>query len=119
MSTLQNPAHAHQPTTNEGYVNWGGGGDPSMPEPDQFITPTIGSTIKVDELYPPVYRSVFSKITEFNAMQTQVFGAVALSDENCVVSAPTGSGKVRVCEEERSDVLRAACCALRGEERIR
>ena len=97
VSALQNPAHAHHPTTNEGYVNWGGDGDPSMPDVDQFVTPPMHSTMKIDELYPPVYRSVFGKITEFNAMQTQVFGAVALSDENCVVSAPTGSGKVRAC----------------------
>ena len=60
--------------------------------------PPIGATLRIDSVYPPSYRSVFSKFEEFNAVQTQVFSAVGGGDSNVVVSAPTGSGKTAVFE---------------------
>ncbi|CAI6494293.1 AIS_HP2_G0016900.mRNA.1.CDS.1 [Saccharomyces cerevisiae] len=46
---------------------------------------------------PDSFRGVF-KFTEFNKMQSEAFSSIYESNENCIISSPTGSGKTVLFE---------------------
>ncbi|KAF7363796.1 ATP-dependent DNA helicase MER3 [Mycena sanguinolenta] len=67
---------------------------PVVPPPERGSNPRNSSGIRlrpVSEL-PDMYRAIF-KFGVFNAVQSSCFDTVSKSDENMVISAPTGSGK--------------------------
>jgi hypothetical protein len=71
---------------------------PSNHRPPQPQNPSSG-LLKVSDAYPSIYQTIFSsKFDTFNKLQTEVFQAVAQTDSNVVVAAPTGSGKTVVFE---------------------
>ncbi|KAH6918431.1 Sec63 Brl domain-containing protein [Coprinopsis sp. MPI-PUGE-AT-0042] len=53
--------------------------------------------IPVSQL-PDVYRAIFNKYGSFNAIQSVCFDDLMHTDENLVISAPTGSGKTVLFE---------------------
>ncbi|KAI8871561.1 P-loop containing nucleoside triphosphate hydrolase protein, partial [Ramicandelaber brevisporus] len=60
---------------------------------------TIGNTdglVSVNQL-PPQARSIFS-FSHFNAMQSRAFESIMSTNDNIVLSSPTGSGKSAICE---------------------
>ncbi|AJS19620.1 Hfm1p [Saccharomyces cerevisiae YJM1307] len=48
-------------------------------------------------ILPDSFRGVF-KFTEFNKMQSEAFPSIYESNENCIISSPTGSGKTVLFE---------------------
>ncbi|KAL9182447.1 hypothetical protein ACHAXT_013099 [Thalassiosira profunda] len=55
--------------------------------------------VAVDQVFsPPVSNMWKSKFAQFNHVQSEVAGALANSDDNVIVSAPTGAGKTALFE---------------------
>ncbi|KAJ6502143.1 Sec63 Brl domain-containing protein [Mycena sanguinolenta] len=72
---------------------------PVVPPPERGSNPRNSSGIRlrpVSEL-PDMYRGIF-KFGVFNAVQSSCLDTVSKSDENMVISAPTGSGKTCLFE---------------------
>ncbi|OWB59328.1 hypothetical protein B5S29_g183 [[Candida] boidinii] len=55
------------------------------------------NTLLVKTAIPYSYSSIF-KFSHFNAMQSESFDTLFNSDQNCVISSPTGSGKTVLFE---------------------
>ncbi|KAJ6490602.1 Sec63 Brl domain-containing protein [Mycena vitilis] len=82
---------------------------PPLPLFDRGANPRNSSGIRlrpVSEL-PDIYRGIF-KFGVFNAVQSSCFDTVVKSDENMVISAPTGSGKTVLFELAIIRMLRQA-----------
>ncbi|KAJ7709458.1 hypothetical protein B0H17DRAFT_1190666 [Mycena rosella] len=80
-----------------------------VPPPQRGSNPRNSSGIRlrpVSEL-PDIYRGIF-KFGVFNAVQSTCFDTVFQSDENMVISAPTGSGKTVLFELAIIRMLRQA-----------
>ncbi|TFK30070.1 P-loop containing nucleoside triphosphate hydrolase protein [Coprinopsis marcescibilis] len=54
--------------------------------------------LKPISMLPDIYRGVFNKFGSFNAVQSACFDHLVKTDQNLVVSAPTGSGKTVLFE---------------------
>lgn len=54
--------------------------------------------LPVTALKQPEFEQLYSYITYFNPIQTQIFHTLYHTDSNCLVGAPTGSGKT-ICAE--------------------
>ena len=48
------------------------------------------------EALPEWARPAFKEVKRFNPMQSQVFECIFFSNDNCLVSAPTGAGKTNI-----------------------
>ncbi|CAI5973984.1 unnamed protein product [Closterium sp. NIES-65] len=70
---------------------------PQYSETQQQPAIEIDDTLKCISHLPPCFRSLFS-FRYFNAVQSEAFGEVYTTDNNIVVSAPTGSGKTVLFE---------------------
>ncbi|KAG5482202.1 hypothetical protein CUR178_06061 [Leishmania enriettii] len=57
---------------------------------------TSSPLIQIADSFPSWATPVFSGVTELNAMQSKVYDCAFHSDENLLVSAPTGAGKTNV-----------------------
>jgi pre-mRNA-splicing helicase BRR2 len=70
--------------------------------PAKFPAPTPLLELQrlpISALHNKEFEAIYeSTVTEFNKIQTQVFQALYMSDENVFIGAPTGSGKT-VCAE--------------------
>eukprot|EP01062_Namystynia_karyoxenos_P034812 TRINITY_DN2548_c0_g1_i1.p1 TRINITY_DN2548_c0_g1~~TRINITY_DN2548_c0_g1_i1.p1 ORF type:complete len:2184 (+),score=931.08 TRINITY_DN2548_c0_g1_i1:79-6552(+) len=82
--------------------------------------------LPVSALQNPQHEKLYSGFTDFNSIQTQVFHTLMNTSENCLVCAPTGSGKT-VCAEfallrafgdAREQRVRAVYCVA-GEDSAR
>lgn len=63
--------------------------------PETPECPSIEKRVQVSEVSPE-FRYVFEEYKEFNVLQSLVFHTIYGTDENCLVSAPTGAGKTDV-----------------------
>ena len=52
--------------------------------------------LPVSALRNPQFEALYTSFTHFNPIQTQVFHTLYQTDDNILVGAPTGSGKVRL-----------------------
>eukprot|EP00210_Caulerpa_lentillifera_P005576 g5333.t1 len=69
--------------------------------PEKFPSPTELLDLQplpVSALKDHTYQKLYSDFTHFNPIQTQVFNSLYTTDDNCLVAAPSGSGKT-VCAE--------------------
>ncbi|KAJ7074112.1 hypothetical protein C8F01DRAFT_1360827 [Mycena amicta] len=72
---------------------------PQPPPPQRGANPRNSAGIRLNPVsdLPDVYRGIF-KFPVFNAVQSTCFPTVVSTDENMVISAPTGSGKTALFE---------------------
>lgn len=63
--------------------------------PPSITNPLTEDLVPITSL-PPWCREAFGKISHLNAMQSKTFSCAFESDENMLVSAPTGAGKTNV-----------------------
>ena len=54
--------------------------------------------LPVSTLNNKAFEAMYGYIKYFNPIQTQVFFALYHTDNNCIIGAPTGSGKTIICE---------------------
>ncbi|CAM9497637.1 unnamed protein product, partial [Discosporangium mesarthrocarpum] len=73
------------------------GNNGSQPEVREGCFRDPPDLLRVNDAYPPNLRGIWP-FERFNAVQSAVYPAVAKSDRNVVVSAPTGCGKTAVLE---------------------
>lgn len=70
--------------------------------PEKFPPPTALLDLQplpLSALHNAEYEAIYNKtVSNFNKIQTQVFQALYMSNDNAIVAAPTGSGKT-VCAE--------------------
>jgi len=69
--------------------------------PEKYPPPTELLDLQplpLSALRNPEYEALYSGFSHFNPIQTQVFTALYNTDDNCLIGAPTGSGKT-VCAE--------------------
>lgn len=69
--------------------------------PERFPPPTELLDLQplpISALKQPIFEKLFAKFTHFNPIQTQVFTSLYTTDDNCLVAAPSGSGKT-ICAE--------------------
>ena len=69
--------------------------------PEKYAPPTELLDLQplpTTALKNPTFEQLFKDFTHFNPIQTQVFTALYTTDDNCLVAAPSGSGKT-VCAE--------------------
>lgn len=71
--------------------------EPSFFESRDLSNMTCGRQLRPVSQLPDVYRSIF-KFGVFNAVQSACFDTVFHSDQNVIISAPTGSGKTALFE---------------------
>jgi len=69
--------------------------------PEKYPPPTELLDLQplpISALRNPDFEALYKGLSQFNPIQTQVFSALYNMDDNCLVAAPTGSGKT-VCAE--------------------
>ncbi|CAK0763687.1 DExH-box ATP-dependent RNA helicase DExH12 [Coccomyxa viridis] len=69
--------------------------------PEKYPPPTELLDLQplpITALRNPAFEGLYKNIKTFNPIQTQVFTALYNTDDNCLVAAPTGSGKTACAE---------------------
>lgn len=72
-------------------------GNDTLDTCQKSISKTINPAILSTSILPEKYRFIFS-FSKFNKMQSESFESIYNSDQNCVINAPTGSGKTVLFE---------------------